>query len=95
MFFKTTKIENKNSNKMFKSSQEIRLNTLDATQYTNLNDSENNVCIFGKYLKTPDAGKFVHKNVCLLLFGKGNMNLNCARECFLHHVKPAHEYNIF
>ncbi|KAI8130782.1 hypothetical protein FF38_00424 [Lucilia cuprina] len=43
---------------MFKSSQEIRLNTANATQYTNQNNSENNVCIFGKYLKTPDTDKY-------------------------------------
>lgn len=43
---------------MFKSSQEIRLNTANVKQYTNHNDSENNVCIFGKYLKTPDTGEF-------------------------------------
>ena len=44
---------------MFKSSQEIRLNTSNASPSTNHNDSEN-ICVFGKYLKTPDAGEFIY-----------------------------------
>uniref|UniRef100_A0A1A9UTH3 Filamin n=1 Tax=Glossina austeni TaxID=7395 RepID=A0A1A9UTH3_GLOAU len=42
---------------MFKSSQEIRLNTSEAAaagRYTN-NSSREDFCIFGKYQKTPDA----------------------------------------
>ncbi|TMW41838.1 hypothetical protein DOY81_013082 [Sarcophaga bullata] len=42
---------------MFKTSQEIRLNTSNASPSTNHNDSEN-ICVFGKYLKTPDADKY-------------------------------------
>lgn len=43
---------------MFKSSQEIRLNTSEAAaagRYTNNSSSREDFCIFGKYQKTPDA----------------------------------------
>lgn len=47
---------------MFKTSQEIRLNTTGGgpNQYSKRNDG-GNVCGFGKYFRTPDMGKWFEK----------------------------------